>query len=699
MVLEFVETDEGLEATAKLRAGKFLVRSRLLITENRKRIEITSPYNKDLIAEIKAFDGARYHGYDDNPRKIWSINCNERNMFQLRFMAGEDVYAPYDCDLEEWVPRRRVELGWEGPVPYDHQNVMSSHFWARRWCIAAAEMGTGKTLAAFEVMERVKDELCQASEDDAFWWLGTKSSLTSTQMEIWKWNCLIQPRLMTYEGNQKLMENWQSGMPAPRVVIMDECSKVKNPNAKRSMAAMALANAIRKEYGRDGLIIMMSGSPAPKDPSDWWHLCEIACPGFLREGNVMKFKQRLGLIQKQEGFGGGSYNKLMTWWDDPRKCIHCGQMSDYYYHDPMYCTEDFFHAWEKSENEVRRLYARLKGLVLVLFKKDCLQLPEKVYRIYKCEPSRNILEAAKLVTATAKNASAARALLRELSDGFQYKETKTDRETPCTVCLGNKVTIEYYDEKRPDEPLDSQSLSIGRRVIYNQEGVQVDIEKEPLKIGKREIKCDKCNGRGVTDVMERATVQVPCPKEAALVDLLEDCEEQGRVVIYAGFTGSVDRCVRICREQGWHVIRLDGRGWWSSLQGNSLQLLKFFDLPLVHREGDLLKVAFIGQSDAAGMGLNLTASSVIIYYSNTDKLESRIQSEDRIHRPGADFNRGCTIWDIVHLPSDIKVLHDLRRKKELQSMTLGELKDAITFTNTDELLRSIESLPPLTSVE
>jgi SNF2 family DNA or RNA helicase len=89
------------------------------------------------------------------------------------------------------------------------------------------------------------------------------------------------------------------------------------------------------------------------------------------------------------------------------------------------------------------------------------------------------------------------------------------------------------------------------------------------------------------------------------------------------------------------------------------------------------RIAFIGQPGAAGMGLNLTASPSVIYYSNDFNAESRIQSEDRIHRPGMDRNRGATIYDLLLLPSDLLVLNNLKRKRRLQDLSLGEMRDEI----------------------
>ena len=77
------------------------------------------------------------------------------------------------------------------------------------------------------------------------------------------------------------------------------------------------------------------------------------------------------------------------------------------------------------------------------------------------------------------------------------------------------------------------------------------------------------------------------------------------------------------------------------------------------------------------MGITLTASPTICYYSNDFNAESRIQSEDRIHRPGMDVNLGATIIDLIHLPSDLLVLKNLQKKRDLQGLTLGEMKQAI----------------------
>ena len=57
--------------------------------------------------------------------------------------------------------------------------------------------------------------------------------------------------------------------------------------------------------------------------------------------------------------------------------------------------------------------------------------------------------------------------------------------------------------------------------------------------------------------MVRIAREVPCPKDAALKMLLDENEEVGRLVIFAGFTGSVDRIVKLCLKEKWDVVRCD----------------------------------------------------------------------------------------------------------------------------------------------
>ncbi len=684
-------------------------------------IEVRFRYNKKMVEEIKAFEGARWKP----DAKCWTIKNTPRNHFQLEYLLGNDPYAWYDQPLKTVTTDRPA---------MSQQLQMASQGLTYHRVILGAEMGTGKTMAAILIME--------LSGYTDWWYVAPKSALRSVQLEFEKWGSKVKPKLLTYEALRKVMDNWPKDKKAPHGVIFDEASRAKNPTAQRSQACYELAMGIGLDWGNEGFVIEMSGTPAPKSPADWWMLCEIACPGFIREGTYEKFKRRLGVIVMKDSIDGGVYPQHVTWRDDESKCLICGMLVD----DPMHDMTAFaavsdtdpHHHYVKGVNEVSLLYERMKGLVGIWFKKDCLDLPEKRYEVIDCKPTSSILRAASIITAKSSTVVGAMTLLRELSDGFQYEEEQSGVVT-CSLCKGTleidspihrdgtpnqyrgiklddigdndgtiiiQVTEENEERLQELYPVEMQDAIIGCSITpvidEDEESAIKDLERAAdeayrvagelrrsgitatqVKAGEYvsgKIPCPKCGGSGVTAAYKRTVVNVACPKDDVVRELLDRYDDVGRTVFYGGFSGSVDRLVNICRDAGWETIKVDGRGWSCSLNRfmSELDMLRRF------QDGtseEIPRLAFIGQPSAAGMGLTLTASPMICYYSNDFNAESRIQSEDRIHRAGMDVNRGATIYDICHLPTDYKVLNNLQKKRVLQAMSMGEILEALSHVD------------------
>ena len=92
------------------------------------------------------------------------------------------------------------------------------------------------------------------------------------------------------------------------------------------------------------------------------------------------------------------------------------------------------------------------------------------------------------------------------------------------------------------------------------------------------------------------------------------------------------------------------------------------------------RICVVGHPQAGGMALTLTASPTELYYSNSFNGEARSQSEDRFHRIGMDENRGGLILDIIHLKTDQIVLDNLKLKRKLETMSMGQLQEALNET-------------------
>lgn len=561
-----------------------------------EHLHLTFPYNEKVKDIVKIrMDGARW---EPNSKK-WAVKDTPRSRWWLDFLAGKNPFGHYDRPVPEFVPSR--------PEVRIYQNGMAGFCSFTKRCILAAEMGTGKTLTAIEVME--------ASGLSDWWFVAPKNALLSVKVDMKKWGIKLQPKLLTYE---QLVADVTRPFNAPDGIIFDEASRVKNIKAQRTLAAMHVANEIRK---KDGYIILMSGTPAPKSPVDWWALCEIVCPGFLAEGNIHKFLNRVAVVKQEEGISGVKYPKILTFKDNPDKCNMCGNFKDH----PIHTSEAFlkltkpddYHDFVPSINEVALLHQRMKGLVKVVLKEDCLDLPEKVYRTIELTPEPKTVNMAKLITKSARNTAQALILLRELSDGFQYHTKLVGTET-CEPCKGKG--------------------------------------------------CIHCSNKGQVKVFKDEVVEIGTPKDAALREIMEDMES--RLIVYAGFTGTIDKICKIVREENWDFIRVDGTGWKSSFAQTAEEMLtEFQDLKSTKR------IVFVGHPKSAGMGLTLTASTTTLYYSNDFDGESRSQSEDRNHRIGS---RGCNIIDLYHLPVDKLVCENLKNKRNLMLLTLGELDAAIT---------------------
>lgn len=651
--------DEILEI--KVRAGNFWKPMTLKITGT--RIFCQFAYNKILLEEIRNMEGAKWHGYDEvNPRKVWSIKNSQRNWFSLEFLQGRNPYDHYEQEILAFDSNRPL---------YDHQRYMSAHALTVNCCLWAAEMGTGKTLSFIEVMEYAKKEGFVKSNDEA-WYIGPKSGVRAVGREFLKWDANVRPRMFTYEGLVKELREWTDIRPVPKVVCFDESSKIKNPNAQRSQAALHLANNIRDKYGRKGYVIEMSGSPAPKDPTDWWHQCEVACPGFLKEGSIGAFKKRLCIIEQRESLiTGGVYPHVVTWLDNSEKCSICGQLRDSAVHwsesavfavNPEEAKNQ--HDFKPSINEVAKLYERMKGLVIVIFKKDCLDLPDKQYEIITIKPNIEILRAAKLIRKMATRTVEALNLLRELSDGFQYKQIKTGDKT-CTLCGGRGVYLQPVGEDSGNQYERNTANDLDYTEVENVEGP-----------------CPTCGGSKTEPVYERETYEIGSPKDEIFIEELDAAEDIGRYVVWGGFTGTIDRLVRIAHQQGWATLRVDGRGYLAQDTDNSVLDAEVFlsALDRSHKDFENLRekyprICFVGHPEAGGMALTLTASPINSFYSNSFKGDARIQAEDRGHRIGMDSNKGLIIKDFFHLPVDEYVYNNIKKKRELQSISLGEFQN------------------------
>lgn len=142
-----------------------------------------------------------------------------------------------------------------------------------------------------------------------------------------------------------------------------------------------------------------------------------------------------------------------------------------------------------------------------------------------------------------------------------------------------------------------------------------------------------------------------------LLERLEDTPHQA--IVWARFTHDVDS---ICRALGPpKCVRYDGK---VAQKERDLGIDRF-------KEG---KVKFcVAKASSMGMGLSLPMAKSVFYYSNTFSYIERLQSEDRSHRLVGGGKEAVCYYDVVASRTvDIKILRSLRDCADVANAITGD---------------------------
>lgn len=153
------------------------------------------------------------------------------------------------------------------------------------------------------------------------------------------------------------------------------------------------------------------------------------------------------------------------------------------------------------------------------------------------------------------------------------------------------------------------------------------------------------------------------PKDDILRQLLVSCKQTSqRIIIYCAYTAALDKAVQICIENGYGVLRADGRGWHGFGCPASIEA---FQNTLDHS----YPMAFVAHTKTGGESVTLTAADDMLFYSNTYNQKDRDQAEMRLRY------KKCKIHDIIYMPTDEKVLTNLRMKEDGSKLTLAQIRE------------------------
>lgn len=158
--------------------------------------------------------------------------------------------------------------------------------------------------------------------------------------------------------------------------------------------------------------------------------------------------------------------------------------------------------------------------------------------------------------------------------------------------------------------------------------------------------------------------QISKAKLNALEDIIDDVTSSGKkLVIMARFIPEIDAIKKLLVKKNLSFSVITG-----DVKNRADEISKF--------QNDVDVLLFVGQIATAGLGITLTASSTMVFYSLDYSMSNFEQAKARIHRTGQREN--CTyIYLIASNTVDEKILEALRNKVNLAKSLIDDYKNGL----------------------
>ncbi len=151
------------------------------------------------------------------------------------------------------------------------------------------------------------------------------------------------------------------------------------------------------------------------------------------------------------------------------------------------------------------------------------------------------------------------------------------------------------------------------------------------------------------------------------VELLDECRSSGqKLVVFSQYLGMLDIIEQYLHEQEIIFASLRGK-----TKERGEQIKKFQEDPACE--------VFVGSLKAAGVGIDLTAGSVVIHYDRWWNPAKEDQATDRVHRMGQQ--RGVQVFKLVTKHTIEEHIHHLIESKK------GLIEGVIGYDETEEIKR------------
>lgn len=163
-------------------------------------------------------------------------------------------------------------------------------------------------------------------------------------------------------------------------------------------------------------------------------------------------------------------------------------------------------------------------------------------------------------------------------------------------------------------------------------------------------------------------------------ELLEEARESGqKVVVYSQYLMQLDIIEQYLKEQKIGYVGLRG-----STKDRGTVVKRFQTEPKTE--------VFVASLQAAGLGIDLTAASVVIHYDRWWNAARENQATDRVHRIGQ--NRGVQVFKLVTKGTFEEKIHSMieRKAKLLEEVVGVDDQDVVKRLNRQDILELLQDV-------
>ena len=556
-----------------------------------------------------------------------------------------------DTVLTPWQSLSRIK-------PYAHQVVGTELIVKNPYFFLADEMGAGKTKQTIDAAHILYTNneidriivVCPASVRSVWYdqelgeiakhaWDTVNNTVLMYHGKIRKWYTIDTTGGLTwiitnydFIRSQGRLEQLYQLINTKTMLVLDESSAVKNPKAKQTRSCLSLRKFCRR-------VLLLNGTPIANSPGDMYSQGNIMDPRILGCKSYFHFRARYAQM-------GGWQGRVIVGWHDI--------------------------------DDMQRKFA---PYIIRRLKTDCLDLPPKLspvtltatltdetWKLYKEMRDEMVawLDEQNVSVTTQVIVKALR--LAQLTSGFIGGIEKSGVDEGC---LQYDFSSLDYDgtENRPSwlDPAPGVPSNPAYTPVKGP-GTPPGDPEAAAPIGRV--------GAGGSGLLA-GVQEVGSEKLLMFLDWVGqqlENDKKLKLLVWARFRPELARLIKNLETLPVALGAIHG-GQKKQERDAALRLLDPRTMP----DGPVIVV---GTPSSGSMGINLSGAHTVVYMSNDYSLKTRLQSEDRVHRPGQVYP--VSYYDVMAVGPkgqktiDHTVIKALRNKESVANWTTAAWRQVLT---------------------